>query len=58
METSWSNTEFKGKGLTFLFKRKQKLRYHYGLTEKLLVNYVRKAKKNKGATGNNLYNCD
>ena len=54
METSWSNTEFKGKGLTFLFKRKQKLRYHYGLTEKQLVNYVRKAKKSKGATGNSL----
>jgi small subunit ribosomal protein S4 len=35
-------------------KEKQKLRYHYGLTEKQLVNYVRKAKKNKQATGDTL----
>merc|ERR1711982_118690 len=35
-------------------KEKQKLRYHYGLSEKQLVNYVRKAKKNKLATGDNL----
>ena len=32
-------------------KVKQRLRYNYGLTERQLVNYVRKAKKNKEATG-------
>ncbi len=30
---------------------KQKLRYNYGLTEKQLVNYIRKARKKKGSTG-------
>ena len=33
-------------------EEKQKLRYNYGLSEKQLMNYVRKAKKIKGATGN------
>jgi small subunit ribosomal protein S4 len=32
-------------------KVKQRLRYYYGLTERQLVNYVRKAKKFKEATG-------
>jgi len=32
-------------------KLKQRLRYHYGLTEKQLVRYVQQAKKIKGATG-------
>jgi small subunit ribosomal protein S4 len=32
-------------------KVKQRLRFNYGLTERQLVNYVRKAKKNKEATG-------
>nr|YP_010388688.1 ribosomal protein S4 [Leontynka pallida]UPQ43855.1 ribosomal protein S4 [Leontynka pallida] len=32
-------------------KVKQRLRYHYGLTERQLVNYVRKAKKFKESTG-------
>jgi len=32
-------------------KVKQRLRYNYGLTERQLVNYVRKAKKIKEATG-------
>nr|QJE70472.1 ribosomal protein S4 [Chaetophoropsis pisiformis] len=32
-------------------KLKQRLRYHYGLTEKQLVRYVEQAKKIKGSTG-------
>nr|ALO21249.1 ribosomal protein S4 [Chloromonas radiata] len=32
-------------------KVKQRLRFNYGLTERQLVNYVRKAKKNKESTG-------
>jgi small subunit ribosomal protein S4 len=32
-------------------KVKQRLRFNYGLTERQLVNYVKKAKKNKEATG-------
>ncbi len=32
-------------------KEKQKLRYNYGLTEKQLINYIRKARKKKGSTG-------
>ena len=33
-------------------EEKQKLRYNYGLSEKKLMNYIRQAKKIKGATGN------
>merc|ERR1711879_732302 len=33
-------------------EEKQKLRFNYGLSEKQLMNYVRQAKKVKGATGN------
>jgi small subunit ribosomal protein S4 len=32
-------------------EEKQKLRFNYGLSEKQLMNYIRKAKKIKGATG-------
>nr|YP_009306413.1 ribosomal protein S4 [Caulerpa cliftonii]AOP19317.1 ribosomal protein S4 [Caulerpa cliftonii] len=32
---------------TTRLKEKQKLRYHYGLTEKSLINYVRKARRKK-----------
>nr|YP_009673840.1 ribosomal protein S4 [Cuscuta bonafortunae]QDF46558.1 ribosomal protein S4 [Cuscuta bonafortunae] len=32
-------------------EEKQKLRFHYGLTERQLVNYVRIARKAKGSTG-------
>jgi small subunit ribosomal protein S4 len=32
-------------------KEKQKLRFNYGLGEKQLVNYMKQAKKTKGATG-------
>lgn len=32
-------------------QEKQKLRYNYGLTEKQLINYVRKARRVKGSTG-------
>jgi small subunit ribosomal protein S4 len=33
-------------------EEKQKLRYNYGLSEKHLMNYIRQAKRIKGATGN------
>jgi small subunit ribosomal protein S4 len=33
-------------------QEKQKLRYNYGLSEKQLMNYIKKANKIKGATGN------
>jgi len=33
-------------------EEKQKLRFNYGLSEKQLMNYIRQAKKVKGATGN------
>ena len=32
-------------------QEKQKLRYHFGLTERQLMNYVKKARSMKGATG-------
>ena len=32
-------------------KEKQKLRYHYGLTEKQLLSYVKEARRLKGSTG-------
>ena len=32
-------------------QEKQKLRYHYGLTESQLVNYIKLARKGKGASG-------
>lgn len=32
-------------------EEKQKIRFNYGLTEKQLMNYVKQAKKIKGATG-------
>jgi len=33
-------------------EEKQKLRFNYGLSEKQLMNYIRQAKRIKGATGN------
>ena len=33
-------------------EEKQKLRFNYGLSEKQLMNYIKQAKKIKGATGN------
>lgn len=30
---------------------KQKLRYHYGVTEKQLIQYIKKARSLKGSTG-------
>lgn len=32
-------------------REKQKLRFHYGITERQLINYIRKAKKKKGSMG-------
>ena len=34
------------------FEEKQKLRFNYGLSEKQLMNYIKQAKRIKGATGN------
>merc|ERR1712178_625003 len=33
-------------------EEKQKLRFNYGLSEKQLMNYIKEAKRIKGATGN------
>jgi len=35
-------------------KEKQKIRYHYGITERQLLNYVRSARKNKISVGDSL----
>jgi len=40
------------KQYTARLEEKQKLRYHYGITERQLLNYIRRAKKLKGSTGN------
>lgn len=32
-------------------KEKQKLRFHYGITERQLLNYIKKARKRKGSSG-------
>ena len=32
-------------------REKQKLRYHYGVTERQLLNYIKKARKKKGSSG-------
>lgn len=32
-------------------KEKQKLRYHYGVTERQLLNYIKKSRKRKGSSG-------
>nr|YP_009145377.1 ribosomal protein S4 [Cryptoglena skujai]AKL39002.1 ribosomal protein S4 [Cryptoglena skujai] len=32
-------------------REKQKLRYHYGVTERQLLNYIKKARKKKGSAG-------
>lgn len=37
-------------------KEKQKLRFHYGITERQLLNYLKKAKKKKGSSGVELLN--
>lgn len=37
-------------------KEKQKLRFHYGITERQLLNYLKKAKKKKGSSGIELLN--
>nr|QHN60212.1 ribosomal protein S4 [Caulerpa sertularioides f. longipes] len=41
----------KNESFPIRLKEKQKLRYHYGLTEKNLINYVRKARLKKKSTG-------
>nr|AVM84665.1 ribosomal protein S4 [Sampaiella trichoclada] len=41
----------KKSGYSIRLKEKQKLRFHYGLTERQLLKYVRIARKAKGATG-------
>nr|YP_010700137.1 ribosomal protein S4 [Euglena agilis]WCH63283.1 ribosomal protein S4 [Euglena agilis] len=37
-------------------KEKQRLRYHYGITEQQLLNYMKKARKRKGSSGRTLLN--
>nr|YP_009540894.1 ribosomal protein S4 [Phacus inflexus]AYQ93307.1 ribosomal protein S4 [Phacus inflexus] len=37
-------------------KEKQKLRFHYGITERQLLNYLKKARKKKGSSGIELLN--
>lgn len=37
-------------------KEKQKLRFNYGVTERQLLNYVKKARKSKGSSGSLLLN--
>jgi len=32
-------------------REKQKLRYNYGISEKQLINYVKKSRKSKGSSG-------
>jgi small subunit ribosomal protein S4 len=41
----------KEKEYAIRLKEKQKLRYNYGITESQLIKYVRKARKEKGSTG-------
>nr|YP_009471051.1 ribosomal protein S4 [Anemopaegma foetidum]AVF97674.1 ribosomal protein S4 [Anemopaegma foetidum] len=41
----------KKSGYSIRLEEKQKLRFHYGLTERQLLKYVRIARKAKGATG-------
>nr|YP_009435592.1 ribosomal protein S4 [Lobelia spicata]ATG25593.1 ribosomal protein S4 [Lobelia spicata] len=43
---SWKKNQYR-----IRLKEKQKLRFHYGLTERQLLNYVRLAGKAKGPTG-------
>ena len=44
--TSKKSTQY-----TIRLKEKQKLRFNYGLGEKQLMNYIKQAKRIKGATG-------
>lgn len=37
-------------------KEKQRLRFHYGITERQLLNYLKKAKRKKGSSGVELLN--
>lgn len=52
-ENKYEKRKKKNKNESFpiRLKEKQKLRYHYGLTEKNLINYVRKARRKKNSTG-------
>jgi|UniRef100_UPI003001D27D small subunit ribosomal protein S4 len=43
--------KFKDSQYSIRLKEKQKLRYNYGITERQLRNYIQKARKKKGATG-------
>lgn len=38
-------------------EEKQKLRFNYGLTERQLLRYVRKARRASGSTGRHFCNC-
>jgi len=49
-QQSVSNTK-KSSQYSIRLKEKQKLRFHYGITERQLLNYVKKARKKKGSSG-------
>lgn len=46
-----SSTPRKSSQFSIRLKEKQKLRFHYGITESQLLNYVKKARKKKGSSG-------
>lgn len=45
------STSRKSSQFSIRLKEKQKLRFHYGITERQLLNYVKKARKKKGSSG-------
>jgi small subunit ribosomal protein S4 len=51
-----SSYEKKPSQFSIRLKEKQKLRFNYGVTERQLLNYVKKARKRKGSSGNLLLN--
>jgi small subunit ribosomal protein S4 len=46
-----SSSPKKSSQFSVRLKEKQKLRFHYGITERQLLNYVKKARKKKGSSG-------
>lgn len=46
-----SNTGKKLSQFNVRLKEKQKLKFHYGISEKQLLNYLKKAKRKKGSSG-------
>lgn len=46
-----NNLSRKSSQFKIRLKEKQKLRYHYGISERQLLNYVKKSRKKKGSSG-------